>query len=551
MNAARFAATMKPMVFSTRSFFALVLTTLACGARSEIGDGAPPQTTTAIDPTTIEAARPLAPLSTSTTASLTPTLHWKIPESADAVELELCADRACARSLAKIQTASDHARVPSLAGERVVFWRLRGMKDGVVGASTSTTWELFTSARDAQDAAWGAVPDFNGDGLADWALGAWGASTESGDVELFYGRAGDVAQTPDVTLHGDASSSFGSELTTIGDIDGDGFPELAIVSQAGVSIYAGGPSGIAAVASRVVPVGVADAVGSAGDVDGDGYGDFFVGPQGAPLVVYFGGAKPSTRTRVVPTPIASPAYTFATTGNVDADGRPDLCAGESALDESKQAHVIAADGATIDLPTEPGLLVQVDCRGDVNGDGFSDVVVVYDEGDHGLADVFLGGPSGVALTPQRVTFDGQYGANESVKGAPIALGDFDHDGRDDLVAGVLGRRLAVISGSAQGLDASTQRIVALPGGATSGDLSPGIAPNVVSGGDIDGDGIVDLVAGAQGYWLDDDTTQTIADPGHAWVYPGAPNSGLTPTSTPAVTLAGPGDDELTFGCDVE
>ena len=50
------------------------------------------------------------------------------------------------------------------------------MRAGVVGNQTSATWELFTSARDAHDAAWGSVPDFNGDGLADWTLGAFGAN---------------------------------------------------------------------------------------------------------------------------------------------------------------------------------------------------------------------------------------------------------------------------------------------------------------------------------------------------------------------------------------
>src|SRR4029077_18391905 len=99
----------------------------------------------------------------------------------------------------------------------VVFWRLRGMHGSAVGTGTSPTWELFTSARDAaHDAAWGSVPDFDGDGLADWALGAFAANDDAGKVEVFTGKSGSVASSPSVVLDGSGGAEFGSVFGSIG-----------------------------------------------------------------------------------------------------------------------------------------------------------------------------------------------------------------------------------------------------------------------------------------------------------------------------------------------
>jgi hypothetical protein len=532
--------------------FGMIWVVAACGARTGIDDGGdPPPTTPTIDPSSIESARPVAPLSTQTTATRTPTFRWVLPKNTDAAEIELCADRACTTSLAKVQTTGDHLRLPSPLASRVVFWRLRGVRGGVVGTKTSATWELFTSARDVRDTASGSVPDFDGDGLADWVLGAFGAGNDAGKVEIFHSQA----SSPSAVIEGEDNAELGTVFGTIGDIDGDGFPELAVGSQLALTIYAGGPNGVGTKMATFYDGAAPDSVGSVGDLDGDGYGDFFVANGASSLMIHYGAPKGMTRTTTIASPITSD-ITYATSGDLDGDGRPDVCVGFVFATMSVfDAHVLVSmNGNTpIEVPVEPSpaFLAHVDCGADVDGDGFADLAVSYvaaDADTNDLIDVYRGGPNGFAKTPTQTRFPMQYGMDAAEKGPPITFGDFDGDGRDDLVAGLVGRRLQIVPGSASGLDISQTRILALPD-APDG-LTMILAPTVANGGDVNGDGIVDLVAGAQGYWEGEPPNQVVADVGHAWIYSGG-KGGLTASSTPFVALAGPGDDQLTFGCDVQ
>ncbi len=528
----------------------------ACGARSGLDEGGGSLPPLSVDPSTIQSARPVAPLSTTTTATRTPTLRWVLPSGTDGAEIELCADRACTISIAKIQAKGTSMRLASPLAGRVVFWRLRGVRAGVVGAHASATWELFTSARDAHDAAWGSVPDFDGDGIADWALGAFAANDDAGKVEVFTGKHGAIASSPNAVLDGDPGSEFGTVFGSIGDIDGDGFPELAVSSQLSLSIYAGGPSGIGAKPMAVLYDAPAQALGSVGDVDGDGYGDFYSAQVGSSeVVIHYGGAKGTNRSTAIAAPIASD-ITYVTSGDLDGDGRPDLCMGfieSSHVAPVVRVRVAMGSGATIDVPVEatPAFLAHVDCGGDVDGDGFADLDGSYvgtsDQSD--LVDLFRGGPNGFASAPVQTKFPMEYGADTNEKGPPITFGDFDGDGFDDLVAGLVGRRLQIVPGSASGLDVSKMRLLALPG-TPQNPYALVLAPSVANGGDIDGDGVVDLVSGAQGYWEGESPNQTVADVGHVWIFAGNAK-GIDASSTPLLELAGPGDDQLTFGCDVQ
>ena len=103
----------------------------------------------------------------------------------------------------------------------MLFWRV------VSKQATSAVWQLTIPGRDTGgDIAWGVVPDFNGDGLADVAIGSPAAGSQS--VSVFNGAPNGPGFTPEETLTGGAL--FGAAVASAGDVNGDGFVDLAVAS---------------------------------------------------------------------------------------------------------------------------------------------------------------------------------------------------------------------------------------------------------------------------------------------------------------------------------
>jgi hypothetical protein len=332
--------------------------------------------------------RPLAPLSTAITTSQHPTLRWQLPTGASGAHLRLCKDRACAHVVVEQDVAGSAFQAPSLAAG-VYFWSLANPSEpGVTGPA----WELRVGARSAAvDTSWGHQPDVNGDGYADVIHCSLGWSTS-----VYFGRSSGVLSTmPDESV-GDSG-----DLADLGDVNGDGYTDVAINHSDAINVYLGGPQGLATVPTPGLALpqghlsGAAAAVIGAGDVDGDGYGDVAVlasgGDYSAVVLVYRGGPSgPST----------APGYTLDASdgygslpmqidaaGDVNGDGYADLAVASSPEDVCDVPDVIwvhpggssgPSDSAVVQYaPVAPAAMLSLDDptgANDVNGDGYADVI---------------------------------------------------------------------------------------------------------------------------------------------------------------------------------
>src|SRR5207253_9914026 len=111
-------------------------------------------------------------------------------------------------------------------------------------------------------------------------------ATETGRVDVFHGGPSGLTAAAAWVLAPSDSYRFGAALAGVGDVDGDGFDDLAIATESlgQVSVYLGSGGGLSPTASwsREVAQNVHAVPGSAGDVDGDGRDEILVGsPEGS------------------------------------------------------------------------------------------------------------------------------------------------------------------------------------------------------------------------------------------------------------------------------
>ena len=309
--------------------------------------------------------------------------------------------------------------------------------------------------------------DLNGDGLADLivasALADAGSPvrTDAGVVEVWFGRA-------DFSGSLDAAGTAGTA------------PDLSILgASAGDQLSNGGALLLA-------------------DLNGDGRQDLVLGAPGAD-------GPGEART------FAGEAYIIF--GKDSLPAQLDLAAGG--------ADVVVYGANAIDQLTGGGSLLAAD----LNGDGLQDLVLGAVGADGpgesrsgaGEACVLFGRSTWPAVLDLALKGDGGadltiHGANASdllTSSGAMAAGDVNGDGLADLVLGASGGdgpgesrsgagEVGVIFGRSSfpaTLDLASEADVTIDGASASDQLSAGGALNV---GDVDGDGLADLVLGAAG-----------------------------------------------------
>jgi hypothetical protein len=407
--------------------------------------------------------------------------------------------------------------------------------------------------------------DVNGDGYADILVGASGYTNPismEGAAFLWYGSAHGIAcgagcpTTPASAawniLGGQIGAAMGRSVASAGDVNGDGYDDILVGASSmdvgntdeGIAyLWYGSASGPAAIADWNAQANQDGAymgfsVASAGDVNNDGYSDIIIGAslydngeadEGAVFVWH--GSASGMAANGIPDTNGLPdigdevwriegesngawlGYSAASAGDINGDGYSDVVVGAPLFSNPNngegqvRGYLSGVSGATLGIAWDAESN-QVDARlgssvstaGDINGDGYSDVIVaafLYDVGglvDAGRVYIFLGSAEGLSDIPQRI-LDGTL-ANGYFGGAVSTAGDVNRDGYDDILIGAYGYnntgRVYLYLGSASGIGATSVWT-------NDGTINSQFGVAVGAAGDVNGDGYGDIIVGARQY----------------------------------------------------
>ncbi|MCA3016623.1 MAG: FG-GAP repeat protein [Myxococcaceae bacterium] len=337
------------------------------------------------------------------------------------------------------------------------------------------TWSGESNQADAGfGASVASAGDVNGDGFADVLVGAPGFAgplARGGAAFLFHGSAMGLGSTPAWQVASNMSDArLGASVAGVGDVNGDGFADFVLGAPGTSSVLGcatlylgaavGAPPSSASFACGMPGDGFGSSVAAAGDVNGDGRSDVVVGapyfknPEDdeGRVSVFLGTdaglATPPTWTTEGNRVSRLLGLSVASAGDVNGDGLAEVLAGAS--DEA--VLFSGTRGGSLPMMTfsPTGPLMQnppwrfgssVAGAGDLNGDGFSDVIVgapgasrIGGGPQAGRAVVYLGSSTGLVLDGGRFV-DGPEGAGSNFGASVASAGDVNGDGFSDVVVG--------------------------------------------------------------------------------------------------------------------
>jgi hypothetical protein len=430
--------------------------------------------------------------------------------------------------------------------------------------------------------------DVNGDGYDDVIVGAPQRATDpggTGRAYIYLGSADGLQHSIFWDLESDQLYSYvGDHVSYAGDVNGDGYDDV-IVSEAAwddgathdagrVHVYTGGPATMDLLTTfegDAANVTLGQCVAGAGDVNGDGYDDVifsqysYVLPGSMHRVhVRYGaasGALTTGDTLIGPAENVEFGWSISPAGDVNGDGYADILVGAPNMDnggyfDAGQVYCFLGGGGGVEDTAAWTYTVDqsgarfgqsVATAGDVNGDGYADVILGAElwsngEVEEGRAWVFLGSNSGLAddyvWTREGNQIEAEYGD------CVATAGDVNGDGFSDIIVGAhlydhdglfdCGRAF-VYHGGAYGPKETAGWF------AVSGQEESRAGFSLAGGGDANGDGYSDVLVSAP--WYDQGQT----DEGVVWLFMGGP---LGLSYTPAWFAEG-NQSEAHFGFAVD
>ena len=294
--------------------------------------------------------------------------------------------------------------------------------------------------------------------VADVSPGGGGGGVGGGgggvNTEGFYAVGSDVGAPARVQVYNRLSGTvrydfdpfpgfLGGIRVAVGDVNGDGTQDIVVAAGPNgpphVKVFSGADGGLIA-SFYAYGVGFTGGVDVAvADLNGDGYAEIITGsgPGAGPHIKVFDGFDFSQTASYYAFDATFLGGIRVAVGDTNGDGTPDLIVGAQA---GAEPRVTVFDGKTNAVlqnffAFDPSFTggVYVAC-GDVNGDGFADVIIGAGTGDLPNVKV-IDGRNGVELA----SFLANAGSVDVVGSVPfeggvrVATVDFDGDGIDEIL----------------------------------------------------------------------------------------------------------------------
>jgi len=441
----------------------------------------------------------------------------------------------------------------------------------------------------------GCAGDVNGDGYSDICVGAPsydGGHTNEGRIAVWHGSStglgasGSQANADWYAEPNATNTNLGETAAGLGDFNGDGYSDLAVgapqyddgqTDEGGVFVWCGSGSGLGSTGtgsnmdfkatSNLTSAALGYSISSNGDVNGDGYADLLAGcpfyasghtAEGI-AVVWLGGPVSASNDAGLGTSgtitnadwsyqsdeaNANAGKSVAMAGDVNGDGYSDVVVGtpnSSNTSKTSNGRAVVFHGGAYGPQTTAGWTYGVDqadlmmgfsvsSAGDVNGDGYDDVVIgapMYDEGastNKGKVYAFYGSSTGIPTTASW---------SRSIDSTKMdrfgfcvtSLGDLNADGYGDIAVGIPyfdvttggdEGRVYIFLGSSTGLPSTSGQLVL----AGTDQLDEHYGWSVSSAGENMLTGHAGVLVGAPGYDGVPNEGTTYYDNGRVYQYEG-------------------------------